>query len=400
MKFCCECVVHSSLKKLIIASGTNILRCRICGAFDTKATKIFSSRFRKTFRTLIRYYYSEWDYHGALGGSDIRDIFIDGNPILKSGGSMNEDRVWSYVADLTDPLIVDESKDINLLTAYGRDIYDCHPLEALEVKTHPFLVHISNELRQRNYFLLEDQVRSLIKPLLPKVERIVDIGETFFRARIGYVERAKLPEVTSQLRCHYKPFIGDDIGAPQPHISKSGRLNRAGVSFLYVTTNIETAIAEVRPHPGQQVTIGKFIVKRPLKVADFNEINFPIFAVNEDSLHSLHSVAAINRYLNEPITPERQSLYSLPQLLADVIRKEGYDAVMCNSSVSNGINVTAFDPTSLEYLDLSSNVYQVKEVLYKFTSESNIDDDIQYEARQKYSELDWPTESFNITTET
>lgn len=394
MKFCCECVVHPALKNLIVASGKDIAHCRICGAVDTKALGRFPSKFRKTFRTLIRYYYSEWDYHSALGGEDIRSIFLTENPIIKSGEGMDEDSVWINIEELIDPLMVDESKNINLLTAHGRDIYHYSPLEALKIKAHPTFVHVSSELRQKNYFLLEDQIKTLLKPLLPKVERIVDAGESFFRARIGYVERARVPEVTSLVTCHYKPFEGKDLGAPTPDISKPGRLNRSGVSFLYAATNEKTAIAEVRPHPGQQVSLGEFVITRPLKVADFAVINFDSFSINEDSLRDLHTIAAIDRHLSEPITPERHSLYSLPQLLADTIRQEGYDAVIFNSSVSKGKNITAFDPASMEYSDRSANVFQIKEVTYEFTPESNIDEDEHYVAKQKYTELDWSPEPF------
>ena len=51
------------------------------------------------------------------------------------------------------------------------------------------------------------------------------------------------------------------------------RLSRSGISYVYVASDKETAIAEVRPHPGHFISVGDFILNKRLKFADFRAIS-------------------------------------------------------------------------------------------------------------------------------
>ena len=56
----------------------------------------------------------------------------------------------------------------------------------------------------------------------------------------------------------HQPFLGDQIGAPPPLAATAGRLNRVGVSFLYLATDKLTAAAEVGPTRAQAFHRGLF----------------------------------------------------------------------------------------------------------------------------------------------
>jgi hypothetical protein len=90
------------------------------------------------------------------------------------------------------------------------------------------------------------------------LESIIPSGSTYFRARIGYEKKGISTEGWIGKRL-FQPYKDSNIGAPSPLKATPGRMNRDGVSFLYLSTDLTTAIAEVRPHPGQIVSIGKLV---------------------------------------------------------------------------------------------------------------------------------------------
>jgi hypothetical protein len=64
-------------------------------------------------------------------------------------------------------------------------------------------------------------------------------------------------------------FSAKDSGAPPCNKATSGRINPAGISYLYVAENAHTAIVEVRPIIGQMVSVAEIETKKKLKLFDF-----------------------------------------------------------------------------------------------------------------------------------
>jgi RES domain-containing protein len=82
--------------------------------------------------------------------------------------------------------------------------------------------------------------------------------------------------------------MGNEIGAPPPTIATPGRLNRSGVSFLYLSTDETTAAAEVRPHPGHRVSIAAFRSLKEIRLADFGAIDVADFSASDATLALFH----------------------------------------------------------------------------------------------------------------
>ena len=389
MKLCTSCVKNQSLVDYISQNGDVISKCLICGNDNQKILAAYTPQFKNLFKTLIRYYFSEWDYHSKLGGEDLRSILFNTNPITNHTEEMEDidDYYWCSISELMDPMI--DNDGISIISAYGRDVYSCQPIEALTTKDNAPLNLIADKLQVKNHFTLETETKALLHTILTEIVKTIPIDSHLYRARIGYQERARLGDYSSKEICHYLPFAGNAIGAPPLGLSSFGRLNRHGVSFLYLATKVDTAIAEVRPHPGQYVSIGQFRSNRPIKIADFANINFLPFSANEKRLEDLHLIATIDRVLREPVPPDKRHLYCLPQLLSDVFRQEGFDGIMFNSSVSDGMNLTIFDPDDFSYVDNDAAVHLIREVTYRYECQDKIDPNEVYIATQKHSETSW-----------
>jgi hypothetical protein len=143
-----------------------------------------------------------------------------------------------------------------------------------------------------------------------------------------------------------------------------GRINRGGVSFLYAASNITTAVAEVRPHPGHLVSTGTVLQRQRCKIADFSEVRLLDFATSDDALDAFSFLRTIERDFATPVVPEERTKYSLGQLVADVLREMGFDGISYRSSVADGKNFCFFDPRSFEYADGSGAIVNVQGLQY------------------------------------
>lgn len=78
------------------------------------------------------------------------------------------------------------------------------------------------------------------------------VGSKFSRARIGVKDRliftSKYSDPPSSRKIYqYLPFSQKDIDRPPIQIATEGRLNRDRVSILYLASDKDTAVAELRP---------------------------------------------------------------------------------------------------------------------------------------------------------
>ena len=151
-------------------------------------------------------------------------------------------------------------------------------------------------------------------------------------------------------------------------------LNPAGIPYLYLASLEKTAIAEVRPHPGQNVVTAKFQVKSPespgLKIA--NLIKFtpqvsPIEILDTDEILRIRTLYValkeISLDFSRPVRPDATPYEYIPtQYLCEIIKGEGFDGVAYPSAISDGHNIVLFDPPSFSALEGSLTEYRIKSV--------------------------------------
>ena len=161
-------------------------------------------------------------------------------------------------------------------------------------------------------------------------------GMTVYRARIHDKRERK-----SRYELH-------EIGAPPPDCTKAGRANREGKPVLYLATDGDTALAEVRAWRGAAVAIGTFAIRERLHVADLTK-RVPLgspFAVEDlrwrvDAAMLLYTLA---EDLSRPLIPkESERHYKPTQLLCEKIQSWGYDGVFYDSAMDRGKNLVIFD---------------------------------------------------------
>ena len=149
------------------------------------------------------------------------------------------------------------------------------------------------------------------------------------------------------------PYSIAEMGAPPKKLATHGRANPAGIPYLYLGSTIDTAVAEVRPHTGEQSCIAGFTIPNDLTVVDLRNPRMTVspFLIGDAEQigfmrGDINFLQRLGEELTRPVIPQSAAIDYVPsQYLCEFIKKCGYDGVIYRSSVGPGINLALFDPS-------------------------------------------------------
>ena len=194
----------------------------------------------------------------------------------------------------------------------------------------------------------------------------IDKNKPFFRAQLGW-ER-DLEERDDGSIADPVAF-GAERMKPVASRTPDGRANAAGIPVLYLAVKKKTAIAEVRPWIGSQVSVSKFRTTRELKALDlteeFGKVRITGYLAGEaaDAEEKEKSVwNRIDNAFSQPVTrTDDPAAYVPTQILAELFRAEGYEAITYRSHFGEeGYNVVIFDLDDADPVD--GRPYEVKKI--------------------------------------
>lgn len=185
--------------------------------------------------------------------------------------------------------------------------------------------------------------------------KLLDVGQKFYRARIGR-EESKLKKNKTLFPA--KPYSGKDIGIP-PHAKRThGRANPIGIGYLYLATDKETAIAETKPYKSADVSIACFETRKKLRLVDFSSETYKGFFLPADMSYNLAELfkanpdqiekiiwGQLNFDFAKPLSPEDSQFEYIPtQVIAEKIKENGFDGIIYSSALTftGGKNITLF----------------------------------------------------------
>ncbi len=192
----------------------------------------------------------------------------------------------------------------------------------------------------------------------PKNAPDTNLLEYFLRMHLCADESA-IPDILYRARIMDSnlPYPPDEMGKPPKNISTNGRANPAGIPYLYLASDIDTAITEIRPHTSERVCVAEFkVLLKPL-VADLRNPRKTISPFSslsdEESITSLRNeigfLCQLGEELTRPVLPKAAHLEYLPsQYLCEFIKHLGFGGVMYRSAVGTGTNFAMFDEESLQ----------------------------------------------------
>lgn len=211
---------------------------------------------------------------------------------------------------------------------------------------------LSEEIKFKNRFFISTDIQIEQLPvLLGSLEKKYPIDSKFYRARNSHRE---------------DKFSPKEMGKPPEGIAKNGRANPYGISYLYLASKKDTAIAEIRPTMLDTVTIGTFKTIDNLIVIDLREISQFQLIGDEDFdelVGMLTWLRQLGNELSKPIHRSDSDLEYLPsQYLCELIKSKGWDGVAYKSSLSEGYNLAIFNDNKLVCTE--SNQLRINKVYY------------------------------------
>ena len=228
-------------------------------------------------------------------------------------------------------------------------------------------------VKYEHRFIHSDEVSeflSNIKRTLPPRERSVASGSILYRGQIGYEEHE------SEGQLIVSGFSADRM-KPIQRKGKEGRANPKGISYLYLSNDENTALAELRPHLGQYISSAQFQIQRNLRVVDCYSVTRHyshiecIFnpPVSQDEIgNAVWSM--INEAFTRPVTSADEAADYVPtQILAEFFKSEGFDGICFKSSMGQGYNFVLFSLEDAELINCT--VMETKSVNYSFNECGN-----------------------------
>lgn len=167
--------------------------------------------------------------------------------------------------------------------------------------------------------------------------------------------------------------------------AREGRANPAGIPYLYCATDRETALAEVRPWVGQDVSVGRFKVRQDLRLVSCasdpggNSWLGLVMSPGPDELDfqpppreewDVRVWRSLNSAFSRPVTAtDTHADYAPTQIIAELFRYRGFDGVVFCSSVGQGRNLVLFD-LSVVRLE-SCHLFRVEKLAHEISECAN-----------------------------
>lgn len=240
-------------------------------------------------------------------------------------------------------------------------------------------LNFANSVRRNRRFMWEPEVAAFLKTVLATAkdrDRIIKQGMILYRAQIGLEYHEDK---------HGVDFVAFGHKRMKPHenLAIEGRANPTGIPMLYLASSVETAISEVRPWIGSELSVAQFKILRELKIMDLSVRHgeTPIRYLSFSNLLDEKPVSKekkeivvwcdIDNAFSRPVTrTDNFADYVPTQILSELFCDNGYDGVIYRSQFGErGFNIALFNLQDAEAINAAP--YEVKGIELEFKEIGN-----------------------------
>ncbi|MCH7303907.1 MULTISPECIES: RES family NAD+ phosphorylase [Acinetobacter] len=169
-------------------------------------------------------------------------------------------------------------------------------------------------------------------------------------------------------------LTASEMEKPPANLASAGRANPVGIPYLYLSNNIDTCIAEVRPSKGAKICIATFRLNNQIKLLDLTnprERATFLFFNDTELKEALDYTALLEKFsyeLSLPVLPTRTNLDYIPtQFICEFFKAVcGYAGVIFKSSFGFGDNIVLFNDEDITCERIMQ--YEISEVINKHSS--------------------------------
>lgn len=219
-----------------------------------------------------------------------------------------------------------------------------------------------NAVDTKHRFILDDESIKFLNSIVDTCgerERTIKMGANVWRAQNGHSWRPYYqtdPDTDEYIHVDDFPCPFHPERMKPLSDSAAEGANSKGIPHLYVATDKETAMAEVRPWLGAILTVAYLKITKDLNILDFSvEHGNSTFDLkylfeeptNEEVIKAVWS--DIDNAFSKPTkASDLKSEYAPTQIISEFIRSKGYDGIAYKSSLAEGHNICLFDLDSAE----------------------------------------------------
>lgn len=347
MSNCCiECFLDVYLKERIKEEGT-LGNCEFCGCENVYI--IDPQELKHYFDPLINLYSAQVEFYPVEKLKECEGRFIW--EILSDDWGVFDD--WEKGQEIIEEMYPRHHEDTPLFLDnyvdredewYGKE-------EELSDKLKEEWNEFCEEITYRNRFFPQKKLDiNLLGEILTYSEKTIATGEFLFRARSSL---------------DGKLLSAEEMGAPPNQKAMEGRANPKWIPYLYLASDHNTAISEIRPQAHNSITVGKFNVNSQINVIDLRNPYIDTPFKWGDRLAFVLDIYAFLRMLgyilSKPAEREKAitTEYLPTQYLCEFIKNQGYEGVLYKSFLGSGHNIVLFGEDKVDCIETK---------LYKITS--------------------------------
>lgn len=341
MSVCCTiCFEDLYLQEYILHNG-ELSNCDFC---DQEGVKCIDVKIlQELFEPLIELYEPVINFMSSDELSDYEGNFVWEELTWKWGIFNDVEIAKSIITSMFCPSDPKDGRPLLLdyHVVFTLDYYvDVDVSQATEIKWDI----LSDQIKFHDRFLHKPKELNLnlLLELFQNLEYTIEAGNDFYRARNSY-------------RNNF--FESSKMGMPPSNRTIGGRANPAGIPYLYLATDPNTAISEIRPNITDFITVGKFNAIKNIITIDLRKVSPFHFTLSENFLEGIELIGFFNRLASDltiPINSNDSFLDYLPtQYLSEFFKQNGWDGIMYKSSFGPGHNLALFSEEKVQCLEIT-----------------------------------------------
>ncbi|GAB6091391.1 RES family NAD+ phosphorylase [Spirochaeta dissipatitropha] len=234
----------------------------------------------------------------------------------------------------------------------------------------------------RRRYVFDEETQAFLAELVASSQSrqvTIETGRNFWRAQLGGGWRSECVGDTDDVLEVPAPHPPDRM-RPRLNAATEGRANSKGIPCLYLASKKETAMGEVRPWIGSEISVARFKTQKELTVIDcsrnttanplFFDANRKDFYEPDDDQKEWAVWAHVDRAFSLPVTPEDDRAdYAPTQIIAEVFKSHGFDGFVYRSRIADGYNIALFNLDAAEIQNCF--LFEARDVRHSFAEVAN-----------------------------
>jgi len=294
---CAYCVEDEYLKD-VIREHADQRQCDYCG----RQTEAYSAApvvvLMEPIAHAVLYYFNDPTQAGVAYDGEWMATLVGTHEVLSTIRLECDDQLFEDIADAFVYTEWVRAAEGHWLTS--------HPHEELSALWDNFVDIIKHEVR---FFFQHPSATKPTNPWVRDPQSILHAIEDLVK-RLGLIKSLAIN--TSLLRVRARDegadweASADQMGAPFPDRARAGRMNPAGISYLYLAFEQETALAEVLSGPPCAAVIAQFQTQRELQILDLTNLPEEPSIFDEAKRDLRESLLFLENFIEEISQPVRK----------------------------------------------------------------------------------------------